>query len=214
MSILVELSSRVGDRTHGANWRVAEICAREPARLAEIAAGLVGPDAALAGDCAEVFTTVAQTAPEHVAPFAEVLSGLPGHKTTRVRWEVMHALALVAPLAPDVVAPRLKTLDALLESDKSVIVRDYATTAFANYASTGPQAARDAYPHLRKALLVWEGRHAARALEGLRHVALAIPELVAEIRPVAESYLRDRRGVVNKAAKALLEALAWRCKAQ
>ncbi|RPI91854.1 MAG: hypothetical protein EHM39_14155, partial [Chloroflexi bacterium] len=71
MSILSQLSSQTGDRTEASNKEVAVICLQMPDFLAEIAASLGSKDAALAGDCAEVMTQVAQERPELVAPFAD-----------------------------------------------------------------------------------------------------------------------------------------------
>ena len=58
MSVLDQLSSQVGDRTEKSNLKVVAQCLIEPALLAEIAEGLANPDAACAGDCAEVMTKV------------------------------------------------------------------------------------------------------------------------------------------------------------
>ncbi len=60
MSILNQLSSQAGDRTEAANRRVVAQCLADPTLLAEIAGGLQSKEAALAGDCAEVMTKVAE----------------------------------------------------------------------------------------------------------------------------------------------------------
>jgi len=68
MSILDGLSSSLGARSEAPNLQAAARCLAQPALLKELAAGLSGPDAALAGDCAEVLTHVAETRPDLVAP--------------------------------------------------------------------------------------------------------------------------------------------------
>jgi len=206
-SILSQLSSQVGDRTEAANRRVVARCLADPALLTEIAGGLESDDAALVGDCAEVLTEVAREHPEWVAPYAPALAGLVTHRKTRVRWEAMHALALVAMLAPSVVASLLPRLGEIIRSDKSTITRDHAVDAVGNYAGTGRRAAREAYPLLQEALEAWGGKHAARALNGLANVAAAAPELADEVRAYGERYLDHSRGVVRKAAKRLLRSL-------
>jgi hypothetical protein len=204
MSILNQLSSQVGDRTEAANRQVVTQCLADPTLLAEIVEGLQSKDAALIGDCVEVLTKVAEEYPDWVAPYAEALAALLTHKKTRVRWEAMHTLALVAPLVPEVIGSLLPQLGQMLRNDSSVIVRDHAVDAVGNYAGTGPAAAEVAYPILTEALAAWEGKQAARALNGLSKVVAILPELAGEISSLGQQYLDHRRGVIRKAAKSLL----------
>ncbi len=206
MSILDQLSSQVGDRTEKANRKVAAECLAEPELLAEIAEGLGSSNAALVGDCAEVLTEVAAECREWVAPYAEELAELLGHKKTRVRWEATHALALVAEFASHVITDVVPQLGEMVHRDRSVIVRDYAVDAVGNYAKLGAPAAHDAYPVLAEALRAWKGKHAAHALEGLLNVVQVLPRLAAEIRALAEPFVEDRRARVRKAAEALMRA--------
>jgi hypothetical protein len=129
------------------------------------------------------------------------------HKTTRVRWEAAHALSLVAPLTPMSIAPLLPILIDKIRTDSSVIVRDYATDAIANYASTSKSAAVCAYPLLKEILTLWGGKQAGHALQGLAHVAMLVPMTHAELRIIAGDYSLSNRGVVAKAAKGLLKVL-------
>jgi hypothetical protein len=209
MSIVNQLSSQVGDRTEASNRQVAVRCLAEPALLAEIADGFKCKDANLLGDCAEVMTEVAKERPELIAPYASELVVLldRGGKKARVRWETMHALALIAALVPDVIAALLPRLGDMLHSDSSVIVRDCIVDALGNYAQVSADAARAAYPYLKEALEVWDGKQAARALNGLGNVAASVPELAGELQTLGERYLDDRRAVVRKAARILVKAL-------
>lgn len=207
MSVLAQLSSQVGDRTETSNRKVVRQCLDEPQLLDEIAQGLRARDAALVGDCAEVLTQVAEEHPEWVAPYASALVALLDHKTTRVRWEAMHALALVAALVPNAMAPLLPKLAGMVRSDSSVIVRDYATDALGNYAATGQAAAEQAYPLLKEALTVWEGKHAGHALQGLAKIAPLMPERREDLQAIAEEYTSAGRAVVRQAAKALLRTI-------
>lgn len=206
MGILDELSSQVGDRTEYSNRKVAVRCVEKPATIAEIVPGIKSKDSKLAGDAVEVLTMVAEQRPELVAPHAKALAGLLTSKTTRVRWEAMHALALVAPLAPQVIAPLLPQLSEMIRTDVSVIVRDYAVDAVANYARAGHKPAEAAYPYLKQALTTWDGKQAGHALNGLVVAAVALPKLRPELSEIGARYLEDRRGVVRKAANALVRA--------
>jgi len=197
MRRLVPLASERGERTEAANREAAALCLTEPALLDEVVALLAEADLRLAGDCAEVLTMVAQQRPEWVAPHAPVLAPLLGSRNTRVRWEAMHALALVAHLAE----LDLDRLAGLLRSDVSVIVRDYATEALAASAVGRPAAA---LPYLKEALLLWDGKHAARALAGLANVARSAPALAPEMWAIARPYTDHGRGVVRTAAKRVL----------
>jgi len=207
MSILNQLSSQVGDRTEASNRSVAAQCLLDPALLDEIAKGLKSGDGALVGDCAEVMTKVAEEHPEWVAPYAPLLPELLSHKKTRVRWEAMHALALVAAHTPEIIGPLLPTLDGLIHNDGSTIVRDHAIDAVGNYAQVSPHAAEAAYPILRQALGVWESKHAGHALNGLINVAEIVPRLSVEVRASAEPYREHRKGVVRKAARRLMKSV-------
>jgi hypothetical protein len=205
--ILEQLSSRVHDRTAKSNLKAAARCLKEPALLDEIARGLKEQDAALVGDCAEVLTEVAREKPDLVARYATYLAPLVNHATTRVRWEAMHALALVATRDPRVIASLLPRLDEIIRLDGSVIARDYAVDAVGNYAGTNIQAARAAYPLLMDALTVYNGRQAGHALAGLAKAVAADPGLRDELGPIWERFWDSSSGVVRKAARALMKAI-------
>jgi hypothetical protein len=203
-----QLSSQTGDRTEQSNLEVVRLCLENPGLLEDITAGLSHQDADLVGDCAEVLTKVAEQRPDLVAPYVEGLAALLSHKKTRARWEAVHALSLVAALRPDAIKANFERLTNLLHHDNSVIVRDYATDTFGAYAQTSAEAARAAYPVLVDMLTLWDGKHAARALRGLGSVAKAAPDLEGEIMGIAQQYTRHGRGVVQKAAKALVKVLS------
>jgi hypothetical protein len=207
MGIADGLASALGTRTQDANEAVAARCLAEPALLGELAAVLAGKNARLAGDAAEAMTKVAERRPELAAPHAgEFLAGLE-HRNGRVRWESAHALALVAGLAPALVAGALPRLAELVRDDESVIVRDYVLDAVAGYAATGAAAAGCAWPLLREGLVGREGRHAGRVLRALAAVVAVAPALRADVRGLAGGFAEDARPGVRKAARALLEAI-------
>ena len=208
MSILDQLSSQTGDRTEYSNRRVAIQCQDDPDLLADIVAGLRNLEVAIVGDCAEVLTKVAEAQPDLVASSAGALVPLLSSRKTRVRWEAMHALALVSHLAPGTIDTALPQLSEILRTDKSVIVRDYATDALAGYAATSETAARAAYPLLKMMLTSWNGKQAGHALQGMRNVAAQAPALLPELRITAQEYLSFPRAVVRMAAKSLQKTLA------
>jgi hypothetical protein len=208
MSLLKQLSSQTGDSTEASNRRVVVQCLDDPELLTEIAEGLRSSNARLVADCAEVFTHVAEYHPEWVAPYSNQLSPLLNHKHTRVRWESMHALALVVDFTPFTIQTLLPKLTEMLQTDQSVIVRDYATDAIACYASTGTSAAEAVFPLLVDMLALWNGKQAAHALQGMVHVAEQLPEKCPELHLIAEEYSHSGKPVVRKAAKALQKALA------
>jgi hypothetical protein len=206
MSIIAQLSSRVGDRTEEANRVAAERCLDRPELLADVADTLAGKDAALSGDCAEVMTKVAEQSPGLVMPYFGQLAELLTHKTTRVRWEAMHALALIADLAPERAAALLPRLEQLVRNDSSTIVRDYAIDAVAQTAKAGADVAKRAYLLLGEALTLWEGKHAGRVLNGLREVVGQAPQLALEAMQIGLEYAEHAKPTVRKAAKALVKA--------
>jgi hypothetical protein len=129
MSALERLSSARDERSEVSNKSVAADALGHPEILDDLAAGLELDDRKLLGDCVEVFTEVAKENPALVAPYAERLIPLLGHRDTRVRWEATHAVALVAALVPAQVEPLLPDLADKMKCDQSVIVRDCAVPA-------------------------------------------------------------------------------------
>jgi hypothetical protein len=207
LSIIAQLSSQTGDHTSGSNQRAAKRCLADPILLEEIAAGMDSSDGHLAADCAEVLTYTAIQNPEAVAPYAAQLAKQINHRNTMARWEAIHALALIAHLIPEQVAPLLPRFQRIIKLDKSVIVRDHTVDAVANYAAVNEDCAREAYPVLVEALTAWNGKQAHHALHGLQNVTSRLPDLREEIRSHAERCLEVGRPVTQKAAKALLKSL-------
>jgi hypothetical protein len=204
VSVLERLSSARGDPSEASNKAVAADALEHPEILDEVAAGLAQDDRKLVGDCAEVLTEVAKVNPALVAPYAEQLIPLLGHRDTRVRWEATHAVALVAALVPDQVAPLLPDLAARIEHERSVIVRDCAVKALGEYGRSGPQAARQAFPLLGDALEAWEGKHAKLALEGMDKLLSAEPALGPEVRAAARTCLDHKRANVRRLANRMV----------
>ena len=205
MSILTKLSSQSGDRTEASNKQVAGRVLKEPALLAEIADGLASSDAKLAGDCAEVMTMVAAKKSDIVAPYADMLIARLDDKDTRVRWEVIHSLAEIAARVPDQIAPLVRKLDEKIALDKSVIVRDYAILALGEYGGTSPAAAQRVWTHLRQALVLWEGKHASKALAAMQKLVAVDPTLQSDAQKIAQRFIEHKRVSVRTAAKRLLK---------
>lgn len=203
MSVLERLSSAMGDPSEASNKAVAREALERPEILDEVAVGLEWDDRKLVGDCAEVFTEVAKENPALVAPYVNRIAPLINHKDTRVRWESTHALALVASLVPEQTAPLVPDLVAKIERDRSVIVRDCAVLALGEYGHSGPEAAREVFPHLLGALEVWGGKHAKLALEATSKLIEAEPGLEAEVRAAAQRCLDHRRANVRRLAQKL-----------
>lgn len=210
MNIINRLSSQTGDRTQAANRKVVMECLAKPVLLVEISGGLGSKDAALVGDCAEVLTQVAEQQPRIVAPYAMALAHLITHKATRVRWEAMHALALVAPITPRAIMSLLPQLGEILRKDTSIIVRDYAVEALGNFATTGSSSAKAALPLLKETLTLWDGKHAGRALTGLANAVRTIPQLREEARSIGHQYAGHDKGVVRKAAQKLIQVAEFK----
>jgi len=205
MSVLGRLSSAMGDPSEASNKAVAREALERPEILDEVAAGLEWDDRKLVGDCAEVFTEVAKENPALVAPYVDRIVPLVSHKDTRVRWESTHILALVASLVPEQVAPLMPDLVAKIEQDKSVIVRDGAVQTLGEYGRSGPEAAREVFPHLLRALDVWDGKHAKLALEAMSKLMEVEPGLKAEVRAAAQRCLDHHRANVRRLAQKLMK---------
>ena len=206
MSVLERLSSAAGDRSEASNKAVAREALEQHDILDEVAVGLEWNDHKLVGDCAEVFTEVAKQNPALVVPYVACIAPLISHKNTRVRWESTHALALVASLAPEQIAPLLPDLVTKIERDKSVIVRDCAVLALGEYGHSGPEAAREVFPHLLRALEMWEGKHAKLVLEAMSKLVEVEPGLEVEMRAAAQDCLDHRRANVRRLAQKIVRS--------
>jgi hypothetical protein len=204
MSILERLSSACGDLSEASNKAVVAEALESPEILGELAAGMGDADRRLLGDCVEVFTEVAKENPALVVPYIDHLIPLLGHKDTRVRWEATHAVALVAGLVPDRIAPLLPDLAAKIERDRSVIVRDCAVKALGEYGRSGREAARQAFPLLSEALEAWGGKHAKLALEGMRKLLTVEAALRPDVQAAAQACLDHKRANVRRLAQKLV----------
>lgn len=207
MTIVSKLSSQLGEKTEEGNRNVAQQCIQYPKLLDEIKEGLLSKDKAIIGDCAEVMTKVSEVNPELVVPYFNDLLPLLSSKTTRVRWETIHALSLITPYISEQISLLLPKLKELITADKSTIVRDYSVQTICNYAEVGKKEAVAAFPILKESLSLWEGKHRGRILTGLLNVCKHAPEYILEIRGIAEDYMEDNRSSVKKAAKVLIKAI-------
>jgi hypothetical protein len=205
MSSLERLSTARAERSEVSNKALAAEALERPEIMDELAAGLALDDRKLLGDCVEVFTEVAKENPALVAPYAERLIPLLGNRDTRVRWEATHAVSLVAALVPAQVEPLLPDLSEKIERDRSVIVRDCAVKAAGEYGTSGPEAARQAFPLLRQALEAWEGKHAKLVLEGMDGLVAVEPALEPEVRSAAQTCLDHKRANVRQLARKLVQ---------
>jgi hypothetical protein len=150
---------------------------------------------------------VAQVDPDLVAPYTKFIVPLLDHKKARVRWEAMHALALVAHMVPKEIDKILHRIDEIIHNDPSVIARDWAIQAVGNYAGTGKKAAEKAYPILVNSIPVREYRHAHHSMRGLKEVARMIPESRVELEKIGMEFMDSKRGVLKKAARELLKGI-------
>ena len=205
--ILQYLSSQIGERSEHGNQKAALLVLENPTLLDDIRNGLLQKDADLTGDCAEVCTMVAEQDPELIAPLADILISLLTHKNTRVRWESMHALALIAPFTPGLIADALPTLESIFRNDKSIIVRDNAIIAARNLAQVGPAYAKLAYPLLNLSLTLHATKQAKHGLDGFRKSAIHLQDKKTELEEIADLYMQSPRPSIQGAAKSLQKTL-------
>ena len=148
---------------------------------------------------------VAEQRPDLVVPYVEEIIPLLSSGKTRVRWEAMHAIALVVRLDPERIAPMIGELGAKIKGDRSVIVRDWAVYALGEYGSTSKEAAQSAFSILAEALTAWEGKQAGKALEALGKLVASDASLTQEAASLAEPYLTHKSSTVRRLAKKLIE---------
>jgi hypothetical protein len=207
MTILNQLASQIGQRSEQANHRVAAMILNEPQLMDEIVVGLHSKDAGLLADCAEICTMLAESEPGLVAPYAEQLIPLLQHKKTRVRWEAMHALALITPLVVALINEHFSTIKRLFIEDKSVIVRDYAVVCAGNLAAGGREYAQRVFPFLKESLTAYHTKHAKLGLIGLGQAAPFLKGHTGELIDLANLYLQHVKPSVKQAARQLKKVL-------
>ncbi|WP_138756242.1 hypothetical protein [Paenibacillus sinopodophylli] len=205
-TIISMLSSQIGDSTQQSNENVASMCKENPNLLKEIAEGLFQTDVKLAGDCAEVFTKVAETQPHLVTLYAEELLSSIQHKHTRVRWESMHAVAFISPLIPGRIVSVIEHIQERMLVDQSTIVKDYSILCLGNVASCGEAEARMVLPILKQGLLQLGDKFISKLLTAMIGIAKVSPSLAAGVIKFGYEYETHSKSSVQKAAKRLVKA--------
>lgn len=119
----------------------------------------------------------------------------------------MHALALVSPFVPDLIAENLSLFENLFRNDKSIIVRDYAIKALGNFASTGSEQARKAFPLINLAFNLHATKHAKHGLDGLANSAIHLQDKKNELEEIAELFMQHPRPSIRESAKRLRKVL-------
>ncbi|MGO4546734.1 hypothetical protein AB4Z29_18215 [Paenibacillus sp. 2TAB23] len=205
-TVVSMLSSQTGDSTQQSNEKVALTCKENPTLLKQIAEGLLHSDVKIAGDCAEVFSKVAETHPRLVALYAEQLLSSIHHKHTRVRWESMHAVAFISPLIPRRIISAIGDLQERMLSDQSTIVKDYSILCLGNVASCGEEEARMILPVLKQGLFQLGDKFLSKLLTAMIGIAKVSPSLAAEVLMYGYEYESHPKSSVQKAAKKLMKA--------
>jgi hypothetical protein len=208
MSIIFQLSSQLKERGEQGNRKVVELILQNPELFEDIINQLITKNAALLGDCVEVCTMLAEKEPDFVAPYAENIIPMTYHKNTRVRWEAMHAIALLAPKVPEVIFKNWKHFAQLFLDDKSVIVRDYVVTCAGNLASRGATYTRILFPFLLEALSAHKTHHAKLAMEGMIKAIPYLTDHLDELDDVAEFYSQHPKPSINKSARNLKKEIS------
>ncbi len=202
MNIISELASEKGERGSKANQDVAIKCIDNPELLEELINYLDLKNTKILGDICEVFTETAKINPELTVQYFDILMELTTHKNGRVQWESMHCIALMAHLIPEI-GNYLEELTVTIRTFKGVIVRDYVIEAISNYAKISNETAYSAYPVLKEAISLWDNKHTAKVIQGLRNVLDQLPDLKNEISELIEPYLTDQSSRIQKEAKKL-----------
>ncbi len=205
MEILNQLSSKQGDKTEKSNKRVAEQCIQDPTLLHDITSGFSDKDKKLQSDCIEVFTMISESHPDLVLPYANNIVPLLKSRETKTRWEAVHTFAFIADKIPEIIRSILPDLEDLIEKDKSTIVRDYTLDTISNFSRTGKASADSSFPILKKALNIWEEKHAKQVFKGFTNILENLPDFKAEIQKITRPYLNAKKKVVVTEAKKLMK---------
>ncbi|HPM04071.1 MAG TPA: hypothetical protein PK816_18060, partial [Candidatus Cloacimonadota bacterium] len=135
-----------------------------------------------------------------VTSVKEFVKSLLNHKNGRVQWESMHCLSLMADLIPSDIEMMLNELNNTILNHNGVIVRDYAIDTISNYASSGPDASKKAYPLLKSYLDLWEGRHAVKIINGFEYILKHDKSLAKELIELIAPFCGNQKGTIKKAA--------------
>lgn len=207
MSIIFQLSSQRKEKSEQGNRFVSALIQQNPEFLSEIINCLNSENYALLGDCVEVCTMLSEGDPALIAPYSDKIIALVQHKNTRVRWEAMHTIALLAPLIPDLVFSVWEEMEKQFFSEKSVIVRDYIVVCAGNLAKSGMQYAEKIYPFLITALSAYQTHHAKLVLEGLKKSISNLSGYLDEMSEIVEIYLQHPKPSIRKAALQLQKSI-------
>ncbi|MCB0279110.1 MAG: hypothetical protein KDD94_06400 [Calditrichaeota bacterium] len=209
MDIIKQLSSQQGERSSFPNKEVAKLCIENPHLLSEIAAHMNEKDQGMRSDCAEVFTVVAESDPQLVLPFAKQIINNFFTAKKKERWELAHALALIANQCEELIYSNLTELQQIIVSEKSIIVRDFIFLAIARYAGSSAKAAKSALNLLLKAHEIWGEKHGKQVMIGFQGVynKLQADESNQVMIDIANQYLLAKKAVVRNEAKRFLRLI-------
>jgi len=115
---------------------------------------------------------------------------------------------LIAEKVPDHIFSILPEIEQITQTDKSIIVRDYATDTVAKYAGASIEAASHAYPVLKKILYLWDSRHAARVIEGLINIYKINPAMKKEFEKIAEEFKDHPKAIIRKTSLKLKKVIS------
>lgn len=177
---------------------------RDTSGIAEIAAGLRDPTPLIAGDCLKVLYEIGERDPGLIAAYVDDFIALLGSKHLRLVWGTMTALAAIAPLVPDRIAPHLDAVRAAMWRG-SVIAVDHGVSVLAALAASSPERNAALFPllldHLSSCRAKEVPQHSERALVAVNS-ATAVPFITTLERRLPELTSPQAKRVRNVIARA------------
>lgn len=167
-NIIDKLACRQGRNDEAANIELAEyLCTHDDTGgVAEIIAGFVGTDRAVANDCIKVLYEIGARRPELISNYADEFIFCLNSKNNRLAWGSMTALAAITDYAPEPIFEKLQLVISAYENG-SVITIDNSITVFAKLCKADKRYAEKVLPiilrHLQKCRPKEVPQHAERA---------------------------------------------------
>ena len=163
--MIEKLACNLGRKDEEPNIELAREIAQAGGKgIAEIVAGLQGPDKNVSNDCIKVLYETGKINPALISPYTDEFIRLLKSRNNRMVWGSMIALSLIASEAPEKIFSELPLIMKAYENG-SVITVDYCVSVFANLAACGPEYEKKVFPIIIKHLQTCRPKEAAQHAE-------------------------------------------------
>ncbi|MBM7610408.1 hypothetical protein JOD29_003690 [Lysinibacillus composti] len=149
MTVLNKLASQLQSREEQPNIELAHelVNSHNLEGIREVIENLANKDKKIQQDCIKVAYEIGELNPEFICEHAQIFIDLLKSRNNRMVWGAMQALAIIAPLTPDILMENLKTILSAIKVG-SVITVDKGILTLAKLAAVNKENNEIIFPYL------------------------------------------------------------------